>query len=178
MRPWLATVAALAVCSPVAALADHMNGEFFGLGEWADYSLYLSQQGRTVEVDILACGESVLELDGQSDGGDNAQGQVFVVDNDGEGTFWLQWTPDMVLVMMDLDGTRYEAAFGTRPSANSCGQGEPHDAPDDASDDQADDHAHDHADEQTLEQQADTADERGAAETGEAGDGGGPLPNF
>lgn len=120
MRSWLATVGAIVILSPSAAISDHMNGGFFGVGEWSDYTLYLSQSGQSIEAEILQCDEPVIELDGFSDGGDLAQGEAFALGDGAEGTFMLRWSQGNVLVNMAFAGSSHQAAFGPRPAPNSC----------------------------------------------------------
>lgn len=169
MRPLLATVAVAALCAPAPAFADHLNGEFFGIGPWAEYSLELYQDGETVEADILRCDELVVELDGASDGGDMARGQAYSVEEGSVGGFYLQWSPGAVMLVVDLDGMRYEAAFGAYPSPNGCGAATRGQPPDRWG---TRDHAPEHQPADDFEDDEDDYDDA------DGDDDGSPFPNY
>ena len=99
------------VMTPLAARADHMNGSYAGTGQFARYALFLAHDGRSIYGEILEADTPVLTLQGFTDGGDVATGEVFGVETNEYGTFQLVHQPAGVRFDMILDNIAYQILF-------------------------------------------------------------------
>lgn len=72
---------------PAAAMADHMTGQYSGIGEAAGTYLAVQQSGRTFTGQLS--GQTIGTLNGQSDGGENVMGMLTLA-NGQQGQFQAQ----------------------------------------------------------------------------------------
>jgi len=123
---WGALILGLGVVVITAhpAVADHMNGRYFGTGAWADFTLETLQSGRAVEGRLARCGQPVLVYDGFSDGGDYASGDAEDTRTGDSGWFELVWSPGGVAFQFGVADEQWQARFGGQPVANNCGGGD------------------------------------------------------
>lgn len=95
-----------------AALADHMNGRYFGTSRAVGYILQLSQQGRSIQATLSSPSGEIVQLNGDTDGGDYGWGNVSGAET---GSFELQWSQQGITLSVSGQRSSGQMIFANRP---------------------------------------------------------------
>lgn len=101
------------------AKADHMNGRYQGVGEIAGVILDLQQNGNAIRGTLSGSDSGTLE--GQTDGGNNAQGVVHL--NQANVPFVMIWAPEGIAMRLQFQDGPFDVAFV--PGSGQPPQGTP-----------------------------------------------------